>query len=294
MKSKVLGSIAELSAEEIHEIASLTQDCSNVELAPMLALRVQSLLGDIHSDIRVVRTQRDGRLAGVGLVNFGGSVTPGCVIAVAPRYRLQGVGSEILQCVRNGVTGGKIRMWNHGDCNSGFGFAQARGMKILQQMHLMEFTNSPSTCSAHLDLRADCIIRMVDSSNLPTNWSQIIDATYLSPTVATELVARPWWPKSKVLVAELDSGFCIGLLVLRDVVYRGLKSIENHLLAVHPTARGLGIGRDLITALLVFAREASCGYSISYVDRRNTAAVQAHLNAGLLTVSSDSVFDYSW
>lgn len=290
----MLSSVNELSNEEIQEIVSLAQGCADIEHAPMLAVRVHSLMGDPHSSIQVVRAQRDGGLAGVGLVNLGGSATPGCVIAVAPKHRLRGLGSEILQCIQNGSTSGKIRIWNHGDCRSGLDFAQTHGMKILQQLHLMEVASSPSMYSTHLDSREDCIIRVVDSSNLPTNWRQIIDESYLSQTVAVELAARPWWPKSKTVVAELNDGFCIGLLVLRDVIYRGVKSIENHLMAVHPDARGLGIGRDLTTASLIFAREASRGFSISYVDRQNAAAVQAHLNAGFLTVSSDSVFEYSW
>lgn len=289
-----LGSTAELSADEIHGIVSLAQDCSDAELAPMLALRVQSLLGDPHSDIRVVRAQRHGHLVGVGIVNLGGSAAPGCVIAVAPGYRLRGLGSEILQSVRNVVTSGKIRIWNHGDCKSGFSFAQAHGMKILQQLHLMEVASSPSVYLADLGSRADCTIRLVDSSNLPTNWSQIFDESYLSPTVATELAARPWWPKSKAVVAELSDGSFVGVLVIRDVSFKGVKSIENHLMAVHPSARGRGIAQGLLSASLVFAHKASRGYSISYVDRRNAAAVQAHLNAGFLTVSTDSVFDYSW
>lgn len=294
MSLVLLGPVDGLSSSEISEIDLLARDCADREVAPMLAIRVQSLLEDFHSGIRIVRAQLDGRLVGVGLVNLGGSAAPGCVIAVAPGHRLRGLGSEILRYVRKEVTSGKTRIWNHGDCESGFRFADAHGMKILQQLHLMEVRNSLSMCPAHLDPRADCTIRVVDSSDLPSNWSQIVDESYLSPTVATELSARPWWPESKVVVAELNDGFCVGLLVLRDIVYRGVKSIENHLMAVHPDARGLGIGRDLTTASLIFAREASRGFSISYVDRQNAAAVQAHLNAGFLTVSSDSVFEYSW
>jgi len=290
----LLGPVDGLSSGEIREIVLLAQDCADREFAPMLATRVQSLLDDFHSGIRIARAQLDGRLVGVGLVNLGGSAAPGCVIAVAPGHRLRGLGSEILRYVRKEVTSGKIRIWNHGDCESGFRFAHAHGMKILKQLHLMEVRNSLSMYPAHLDPRADCTIRVVDSSDLPSNWSQIVDESYLSSTVATELAARPWWPESKVVVAELNDGFCVGLLVLRDVIYRGVKSIENHLMAVHRDARGLGIGRDLTTASLIFAREASRGFSISYVDRRNAAAIQAHLNAGFLTVSRDTVFDYSW
>jgi len=290
----LLGSVDGLSSREIREIILLARDCADREFAPMLALRVQSLLDDFHSGIRIVRAQLDGRLVGVGLVNLGGSAAPGCVIAVAPGHRLRGLGSEILGYVRKEVTSGKIRIWNHGDCESGFRFAHAHGMKILQQLHLMEVRNSLSMYPAHLDPRADRTIRVVDSSDLPSNWSQIVDESYHSPTVATELAARPWWPKSKAVIAELSDGSCVGVLVLRDVSFKGFKSIENHLMAVHPSARGRGIAQGLLSELLIFAREASRGFSISYVDRRNAAAVQVHLNAGFLTVSSDSVFEYSW
>lgn len=294
MGMMLLDSIAELSANETHEIVSLVQDCSNIEFAPMLALRVQSFLDDLHPSTRIIRVRRDGRLVGAGLVNLGGSATPGCVIAVAPGYRLRGLGSEILQSVRNQVIGGEIRVWNHGDCKSGFDFAKVHGMKILQQLHLMEFENSSSAYPVHTEPRSDFTIRVVDSSSLPMNWNQVVNESYRSPTVALELAARLWWSGSKIVVAETSDGLCAGLLVLRDIVFKGVKSIENHLMAVDPTLRGLGIGRNLTTASLVFAREASRGYSISYVDRRNAAAVQAHVNAGFSTVSNDSVFSYSW
>jgi len=294
MSSTSFGPLDELSNDEIREIISLAQVCAEFERAPMLAVRMQSLLDDFHLGIRIVRAQLDGRLVGVGLVNLGGSAAPGCVIAVAPGHRLRGLGSEILRYVRKEVTSGTIRLWNHGDSESGFHFAHAHGMNILQQLHLMEVRNSLSMYPAHLDPRADCTIRVVDSSNLPSNWSQIVDESYLSPTVATELAARPWWPKSKAVIAELGDGSCVGVLVLRDVSFKGFKSIENHLMAVHPSAQGRGIAQGLLSEFLIFAHKASRGYSISYVDRRNAAAVQAHLNAGFLTVSSDSVFEYSW
>ena len=71
MSSILLSSVNELSNEEIQEIVSLAQGCADIEHAPMLAVRVHSLLGDPHSSIKVVRAQREGGLAGVGLVNVG-------------------------------------------------------------------------------------------------------------------------------------------------------------------------------------------------------------------------------
>jgi GNAT superfamily N-acetyltransferase len=290
----MLASTAELSADEIHEIVVLVQDCADIEFAPMLAVRVQSLLDNSYPMVKVVRMRIDGRLAGIGLINTAGLTIPGCIIAVAQEYRRRGLGSEILQSFKNVVPVGSIRVWNYADRTSGLEFAQRHEMIIHQRLHFMEVVNSLSTFASLLATRNEYKIRVVDPLNLPTNWSRIIDGSYLTPTVAAELVTRPWWPKSKIVVAESDEDSCIGLLVLRDVKYRGVKSIENHLMAVHSNWRGLGIGRALTTASLVFARETNCGYSISYVDRSNIAAVQAHLNSGFLIVSSDSVFRYSW
>lgn len=290
----MLSPTADLTDDEIRKIIVLAKSCADAELAPLLALRVQSLVENRQTKILVTRIWEDVVLVGFGLVNLGGSVTPSCIVAVDPKYRLRGFGTKILQNITMGVAGREIRVWNHGDCQSGFGFAQRHGMTLFQELHLEETAHSPSENSINLETRSEYAIRVVDFLNLPTNWDRIVDESYRSPTVAVEIATRPWWPDCKVLIAERSNGQCVGLLVMRNVVYKGASSIEIHLLAVHPSMQGLGVGNSLVLASSVFAQEMSYQYSIAYLDRGNPAAMKAYLNAGFLTAGSDSVFRYSW
>lgn len=285
---------SDLKSGEIDEVMELAVSCALAEDAPTLVQRVQSLVSSGQSSSRIVRFRLELQLVAIGLVNLGGSATPGCVIAVDPSFRRRGFGTRMLQVVTSGVAQREIRIWNHGDCRSGLDFAQRHRMTLLQQLNLMEVVNSPNKHLSHLKPRTDCTIRVVDPSALSDDWHQLVNESYNSSSVSIELATRPWWPTSKIVVAETESGNCVGLLVLRVVIYRGASAIENHLMAVHPSVRGLGIGSALTNALVVFANNNLFKYTISYVDRSNVAALEAHKNSGFFTVGSDSVFRYAW
>lgn len=289
----MLSPAAQLTDDEIRGVIVLAQSCADAELAPLLALRVQSLLENRQTRILVTRIWEDTVLVGFGLVNLGGSEIPSCIVTVHPKYRLCGFGTKILQNITRGVAGREIRVWNHGDCQSGFGFAQRHGMTLFQELHLLETAHSPSENLINLETRSEYTIRVVDFLNLPMNWDRIVNEAYRSPTAAVEIATRPWWPDCKVLVAERSDGQCVGLMVTRNVVYKGASAIELHLMAVHPSLQGLGIGTSLILASSVFAQEMSYQYSIGYLDRGHPL-LKPYLNAGFLTAGSNSVFRYSW
>jgi GNAT superfamily N-acetyltransferase len=100
----------------------------------------------------------------------------------------------------------------------------------------------------------------------PRYTPEAFAATVLEPAgVIARLAEGPLW------VFERE-GRIVGTAGLRECVIRGM--------AVHPSARGLGIGAQLLTEIERFAVAAGCASLALYTTRFLTSAIALYERAG--------------
>ncbi|KAL4744793.1 hypothetical protein BDW72DRAFT_187861 [Aspergillus terricola var. indicus] len=148
----------------------------------------------------------------------------------------------------------------------------------------IHYTNPPTQSSLYLQTMAT---QYILRTGLPSDMTTIVQrhaaiysadynfnpdlAVREAQKVATDFIATQDPALERCWIAEVNNEFAGCVILVRDKAETNFKCAKLRLLLVEPSARGLGIGKDLIQQCTNFAREA--GY----------ARIRLWTNSGLIT-----------
>lgn len=211
-----------------------------------------------------------------------------CEFVVHPELRGHGVGRLLLAQaldLARGQDARRIDVWAYNDSPASahiagrFGFAPAR--KLL---HLHRHVSSSPAADAPAGVALRAFVPGADDapwlalnnrifSGHPENGCWTIEDLH-------SRMAQPWFDARDVLMVEIDgalTGFC--WLKVEDRGSEGRVG-EIYVIGTAPEARGLGLGRYLLTQSLRHLREREVKLAAIYVDESNAAAVSLYETAG--------------
>lgn len=235
---------------------------------------------------------------------------PAAELAVSPSARRVGVGRALLdEATRIAETyPGPLRLWAHGNAASAHELAAAAGFHQVRR--LWQLRRSLFAPLAEVDLPAGVVLRPLDpEADLPA----VID---LNARAFTELPDQGSWTEADFRRRMAESWFDpAGFLIAnRDAQIVGFHWTKTHdhppsgdseapgqghahepigevyVVAVHPGARGIGLGRALTLAGLHHLRHRGLSAALLYVDADNAAALRLYRSLGFSSWDSDTLF----
>jgi ribosomal protein S18 acetylase RimI-like enzyme len=92
------------------------------------------------------------------------------------------------------------------------------------------------------------------------------------------------------LAYEADRPVGLAICLLGFSTFRGLAVLNIHYIAVDPSFRGRGVGRELLAAVEAHARELGCGKVTLEVRSDNARAMAAYRRAGFQPTQPETFF----
>ncbi|MGV1007143.1 MAG: mycothiol synthase [Dermatophilaceae bacterium] len=279
--SRVRGLAAEVAAED-----------------GVAALSEQFLLGlRDGSPARHVLADNDDRLVGYAQLADPGMPASAAELLVAPSARRRGVGTALLAALPRDVL-----VWCHGDLPAARGFAAARGLRTVRELHRMALRLD----TAELDqprLPSDLAVRTFQPGADEQPWVQTNAAAFASHpeqgrlTLADlrERMAQPWFdPAGFFLVVprphrEPAGPATRGTAGPAIAAFHWTKAppAEVYVVGVHPAYQGQGLGRAVTLLGLHHLREQGYDTVTLYTDGDNAPALAIYRSLGFVTVGLD-------
>lgn len=259
------------SISALIEAAAAADGVRPVSEATELALR---------SGATPVSVDRAGELAGFAYAQ-GGSAE----LVVAPRWRRQGVGSELLTRVR------PDRVWAHGRLPAAEAFAAHHGYvadRVLWQLR------RPAADIPEMPLPQGVSLRSFVPGEDEEEWLRVNSRAFAhhpdqGSWTRSDLVARenePWFDPAGFLLAGKD-GRLVGFHWTK-IHPDGIG--EVYVLGLDPSVQGSGLAKPLTVAGLRSLADRGVGEIMLYVDESNTAAVHLYRRLGFRDYRADVQF----
>ena len=226
--------------------------------------------------------------------------TRSAIIVVDPAHRGEGVGRELLGCIRK-VTPAPT-LWAFGNLPSAQTFATKVGLTETRRLLIMrrDLREHPATLSVDNVVPAGVNIDTYQSDDLSALVEVNAEAFREHPeqgelTAADfeQRMGQAWFdPEGLLLAHDDDSGRLLGFhwtkVEPRDD--GGEPVGEVYALAVLPDAAGRGIGRALLAAGVRHLQDRGVAEVILYVEASNTRVVDMYRSANFVTLSSDASY----
>lgn len=217
---------------------------------------------------------------------------PSAEIAVAPEFRRQGLGTEIIQALVTAAPDGNLRLWAHGEQSVSGQWAKAMGFdhaRSLWQMRRSLLAPLPPASFGD-----DVILRTFIPSQDDDEWVALNARAFAGHdeqgdwTLADlhRRMAEPWFSIPGFLVAQdRDTGTMLGfhwtkihgeIQVTPDHPHAHDAIGEVYVVGVDPTLQGRGLGKALTLAGLHHLRSCGLVQSMLYVDASNTSAISLY------------------
>ncbi len=217
---------------------------------------------------------------------------PSAEIAVAPEFRRQGLGTEIIQALIATAPDGNLRLWAHGEQAISGQWAKAMGFRHARTLWQMRRSLLAPLPSAHFG--DDVILRtfipgLDDEEWVALNARAFADHDEQGDWTLDDLhrrMAEPWFSIPGFLVVQdRETGRMLGFhwtKIHGDVqITPGHPHVhdaigEVYVVGVDPTLQGRGLGKALTLAGLHHLRSRGLVQSMLYVDASNTSAISLY------------------
>lgn len=263
----------------------------------------------------------DGTLVGYAQVDVGGD-EPSAELVVAPDRRRRGVGSALLDAVRQvardvpATTGkhaapsstGAVSVWAHGNLPESREFAAARGLEPARELWVMSRDVTPAVGKvvpgggapvepaseaevAYPDLPAGARLRHFEVGRDELAWLDVNARAFAGHPEQGRLtladlqarLAEPWFrAKDLLLLEDAASGALAGFVWVKVVDETGG---ELYVVGVDPASQGRGYGHLLTAVGLAHVAARGLPRAFLYVDADNVPAVTTYLRAGFETTA---------
>ncbi|YCK32704.1 mycothiol synthase [Actinomadura sp. ATCC 39365] len=250
--------------------------------------RARSLL--LHAD--------DGAAAGYAHVDPTDEVEgPSAELVIHPAYRRKGHGTRLLRAVLE-LTGGRVRLWAHGDhagagaLATSFGFDRVRS---LWQMRRSLFAPLPPyTLPEGVELRT-FVPGQDEEAWLKVNAAAFAHHPEQGAWTLDDLRRRerePWFdPEGFFLAVRGDRLAGFHWTKIHGSSEHGHEPLgEVYVVGVDPSQQGTGLGRVLTLAGLTHLRSRGLAHAMLYVDEANTAAIRLYESLGFARWDVDVMY----
>jgi mycothiol synthase len=234
---------------------------------------------------------------------------PAAELAVSPGARRCGVGSTLLDEVAQVAEGypGPLRLWAHGNAAAAHELAATRGFDQVRR--LWQLRRSLFAPLEDLALPEGVSVRSIDpEADLPAvievnrrAFTHLPDQGSWTEVDFRRRMAEAWFDPAGFLIAvdpdERIVGFHWTKTHEHPPAADGQQPGHSHeplgevyVVAVDPSAQGIGLGRGLTLAGLHHLRHRGLSAALLYVDAENEAALRLYRSLGFSSWDSDTLF----
>jgi mycothiol synthase len=219
---------------------------------------------------------------------------PSAELAVAPTHRRHGVGRSLVEHLLT-TTGGRLRLWAHGEQAGAADLARAMGFR--ESRALWQMRRSLLSPLDHVQLPANIHLRTFDPQLDRESWlglnqrafAHLPDQANWTIEDLDKRMAEPWFDSAGFILAETQGELCgFNWTKVHGHHHHGHEDIgEIYVIAVDPRFHGQGLGRALTVAGLKYLRSVGLRQAMLYVDARNTAAIRLYEGLGFVRWDTD-------
>lgn len=290
-----------LAAEQVAAVTELVDDATDVDGVRPLSEHVMLHLrygGDEPS--HNVMVWQDDRLVAYAHIDVTDEVEgPTAELVVAPELRRHGFGRALIeQALRD--TGGRLRLWAHGDLPEASLMAERLGFRRVRA--LLQMRRSLAGPLPRIEPPPDVTVRTFVPGADDERWLALNARAFANHPeqglwTLDDLHHRMrerWFDPAGFFLAERDGelvGFHWTKVHGRQGSGHGHDPVgEVYVLGVDPDAHGLGLGRLLTVVGLRHLRARGLPDVMLYVDGSNTAAIRLYESLGFARSDTDVVF----
>ncbi|MEU8251272.1 mycothiol synthase [Nonomuraea sp. NPDC048916] len=212
---------------------------------------------------------------------------PSGELVIHPSFRRMGHGGRLLRAVLD-LTGGRLRLWAHGDHAGAGALAESMGferMRSLWQMRRSLFAPLPSPT-----LPDGVRLRAFEPGRDEEAWLKVNAAAFAhhpeqGSWTLNDLLRRerePWFdPAGFFLALRGDRLVGFHWTKIHGSSGHGHEPLgEVYVVGVDPSQQGTGLGKALTMAGLHHLRSRGLAQAMLYVDEANTAAIRLYESLG--------------
>ena len=283
------------SADRVDEIISAATAVD--ETAPVSEQVVLSLRE--NSSARHAVVSRDGRIvAYANLVDGTDAHPPMAEIVVAPEYRGQGIGTDLVaSALSEGGSG--ARVWAHGNLPAARAVAERQGLVVARE--LLQMRRSLADALPEISVAEGISIRTYKGPTDDAELLRVNNAAFdwhpeqggwTEADVASRRAAA-WFDPNGLFIAVDAGGRMLGFHWTKVHTETAQPIGEVYVVAIDPSAQGMGLGRALTLAGLHYLQGRSLDEVLLYTEADNTAAVHTYRRLGFDTFHVDVAYGRS-
>lgn len=252
--------------------------------------------------------ERDGEIAGYAHLDLTDQVEgPSAELVVAPRFRRQGVGNELVGELKN-IAGNRLRLWSHGDLAGAKNIAIDNG--FTKARTVIQMRRSLTDPISEIDPKIPIRNFLNGLDNLA--WIEVNNRAFTGHPEQSNWTSRDlevrtreeWFDPSGFLIAELGgniAGFCWTKVHGGHThSHSDTEPMHDHdpigeiyIMGVDPDYQGRGVGRAVTIAGLRQLRYQGIFSAMLYVDAENTSAIRLYESLGFKQWGRDVLYRYN-
>ncbi|MBN6057823.1 mycothiol synthase [Nonomuraea sp. RK-328] len=222
---------------------------------------------------------------------------PSGELVVHPAYRRQGHGRRLLRAVLD-ETGGRLRLWAHGDNEGAEALAASLGLQRVRS--LWQLRRSLFAPLAPYTLPDGVRLRTFEPGRDEEEWLKVNAAAFAhhpeqGAWSLDDLLRRerePWFDPAGFFLAERGERL-VGFhwTKIHGSSEHGHEPLgEVYVVGVDPSQQGTGLGKALTLAGLSHLRSRGLAQAMLYVDGTNTAAIRLYESLGFARWDADVMY----
>jgi mycothiol synthase len=307
-----------LSSREVADVLSLVHRATEADgVGPLSEHVVLHLRTGGDRDVRhAVACAPDKVLVGYAHMDVTDAVAgPSGELVVDPTYRRRGVGTALVQALKDAAGAVPVRVWAHGDLPDAASFAAAAGMEPSRQ--LRQLRRSLLAPLPKTELPEGVSLRPFVPGKDEAEWLALNARAFANHPdqggwTEYDLAVRmgeEWFDPEGFLLAERTEdglprlvGFHWTKVHGDGVDHSHDPGMDHHrphahdpmgevyVVGVDPSERGHGLGRTLTIAGLAYLRSRGLPMAMLYVDADNAAAIALYESLGFAPWDVDVMY----
>ncbi|MEU6725945.1 mycothiol synthase [Nonomuraea wenchangensis] len=288
-----------LDDTEIAEVLGLVEAATQADGVRPLNEHVMLHLrygGDVRA--RSLLLFQDDVLAGYAHVDPTDEVEgPSAELVIHPGHRRSGNGARLLRAVLD-LTGGRLRLWAHGDHAAAGALAASFGLERVRS--LWQMRRSLFAPLAAYTLPEGVRMRTFVPGQDEESWLKVNAAAFAhhpeqGAWTMDDLLRRerePWFdPEGFFLAVRGDRLVGFHWTKIHGSTEHGHEPLgEVYVVGVDPSQQGTGLGKALTLAGLDHLRARGLAQAMLYVDEANTAAIRLYEGLGFARWDVDVMY----
>jgi mycothiol synthase len=313
-----VSTLSSLSPEQAGEVRALGRRAADADAVAALSEQTLLSLGAPEGAVEhVLAYAAGGGLGGYaqcqpaegGHEEGAGSEGPSVELVVDPAARRKGLGSALWAEVESRHP--RARVWAHGDLPSARGFARARGLEPVRELHKMA---RPLTAADATGAEAEAATALPAGFSARTFVPGRDDQAWLETNAAAfahhpeqgrltladlrERMEQPWFDPAGFIVVEADEapgGVAAFHWTKVDPEQRAstdpaATAGEVYVVGVHPAYQGRGLARPLTALGLAHLAGLGLPEVVLYVDGDNVGALRTYSSLGFRDIMVDVMY----